>query len=223
MCGRFLEFSPLSTLINRFGLEENDLPELKPRYNIAPSQDVLAVVTGEGKNQLKEFHWGLVPSWARDAKIGYKMINARAETVAEKPAYRSALIKRRCLIVTDCFYEWKRENGSKTPYFIHLDSNEPFGFGGLYERWVSAAGEIIDSCTIITTSPNALMKSIHDRMPFIVPREHEAMWLDREVQDKTALTSLMCPYPAEQMEAWPVSAQVNSPGHDSPDNISRVA
>ncbi|OIP97150.1 hypothetical protein AUK40_03830 [Candidatus Wirthbacteria bacterium CG2_30_54_11] len=222
MCGRFLEFSPIRTLISRFDLDPEGLGELRPRYNIAPSQEVLAVVAGEGKYQLRQFRWGLVPGWARDPKIGYKMINARAETVAEKPAYRSAFVNRRCLIPADGFYEWKRDGTSRTPYFFHLNTSEPFGFGGLYERWVSPEGEVIDSCTIITTTPNSLMAPIHDRMPFIVPRKQETLWLDPEVQNQAALTSLMLPYPAEEMDAYPISPLVNSPTHDSPDNIVQV-
>lgn len=188
--------------------------ELSPRFNIAPSQDVFAVVQGENGNRGGYLRWGLVPSWANDPKIGYKMINARAETVHEKPSFRKLLTRRRCLIVADGFYEWKQEEGVKQPYNIRLKNRNPFAFAGLWDRW-EQNGTIIQSCTVITTEANELMKPIHDRMPVILTKESGPIWLDRSVQDEKRLSSILVPYQASEMEAYPVSGLVNSPKNGS--------
>jgi putative SOS response-associated peptidase YedK len=215
MCGRFTLTADLDQLEERFSFHGTNL-SFKPRYNIAPSQPVLTVINNEGENRAGLLRWGLIPAWAKDPAIGDRMINARAETVAEKPSFRRALQKRRCLVLADGFYEWKKEGKKKTPMYIALKSHEPFGFAGLWETWKSSTSETIHSCTIITTTPNALMESIHNRMPVILPHEAEAVWLDRTIEDPQRLLPLLAPYPAKAMEAYVVSALVNSPRNDLP-------
>jgi putative SOS response-associated peptidase YedK len=159
--------------------------------------------------------WGLIPSWAKDAKIGNKLINARGETVAEKPSFRSAFRKRRCLIPADGFYEWKKLDGGKQPHFIHLRDEEPFAFAGLWEHWTNPDdGEVIESCTIVTTEANALMRTLHDRMPVILPPADYDRWLDPATQDVEGLKELLRPYSSEEMTAYPISAYVNNPRHE---------
>ena len=219
MCGRFTLTSNMDELQARFDFEARDLV-FRPRYNVAPTQGVVAVLSDRdnpGRNRAEMMRWGLIPFWAKDAKIGARMINARAETVAQKPAFRNALGKRRCLILADGFYEWRKEEKGKTPMYITSRDKAPFAMAGLFETWKSPEDEIIRSCTIITTSPNSLMEQIHDRMPVILPREAEATWLDQQVEDQQALTSLLVPYPAEEMEAYVVSTLVNSAKNDFPE------
>ena len=175
-----------------------------------------------GHNRAELMRWGLIPFWAKDAKIGARMINARAETVAEKPAFRTALRKRRCLVLADGFYEWKKEENGKTPMYIAAKSRGPFAMAGLFETWKSPEDELIRSCTIITTSPNTLMEDIHDRMPVILPKDAETIWLDPKLEDQETLTSLLTPYPAEEMEAYVVSTLVNTAKNDFPECITEV-
>jgi putative SOS response-associated peptidase YedK len=213
MCGRFTLTTDLDRLAEHFAFRTTNL-SYTPRYNIAPSQPVLTLIDAQ-EHRAGFLRWGLIPSWAKDPGIGDRMINARAETVAEKPSFRRALQKRRCLVLADGFYEWHKEGKKKTPLFITLKSREPFGFAGLWETWKSPTGEVIHSCTIITTTPNALMESIHNRMPVILPREAETQWLDRTVEDPQSLLSLLTPHPAAEMEAYAVSPLVNSPRNDT--------
>lgn len=220
MCGRFTLTADLDRVEARFAFRAKDL-SYTPRYNIAPSQPVLTLIKTE-EPRAGFLRWGLIPSWAKDAAIGDRMINARAETVAEKPSFRRALQKRRCLVLADGFYEWRKEGKKKTPLYIALKTHEPFGFAGLWETWKSPTGETIHSCTIITTTPNALMESIHNRMPVILPCAAEALWLDRTVEDPQALLPLLTPCPAEEMEAYAVSQLVNSPRNDTPACIEPV-
>jgi putative SOS response-associated peptidase YedK len=219
MCGRFVLASPFTVIAEEFRIRNGGF-ELRPRYNIAPGQDILAVIRQEGVNRLARFRWGLVPSWADDPSIGNRLINARAETVAQKPSFRSAFDKRRCLIVSDGFYEWRRERKKKTPYYICMKSQKPFGLAGLYETWHSPDGQEISTCTIITTEANDLLRPIHDRMPVILPKEAEDRWLDPAVHDRTLLLTLLHPYPAKEMKAYGVAPRVNAPANDSPDNIT---
>ncbi len=215
MCGRFtLKANPAEL---EAAMPEFEFPqELPPRYNIAPSQAV-AVIANNGQNKVEFFRWGLIPSWARDASIGNKMINARAETLAEKPAFRAAYQRRRCLILADGFYEWRKETGKiKTPMYIRIESGQPFAFAGLWESWQPASGEAILSCTIITTTPNALLEKIHHRMPVILRGQDYALWLDPAERAPDQLNKLLMPYPASRMTAFPVSALVNDPKHDTP-------
>jgi putative SOS response-associated peptidase YedK len=218
MCGRFVLVSPFTLIAEEFRIRDGK-GDLKPRYNIAPGQDILAVLSEERINRLSRFRWGLIPSWADDPAIGNRMINARAETVASKPSFRSAFDKRRCLIVADGFYEWRREGKRKSPVYVCMKSQKPFGFAGLYEVWHSPEGHEIKSCTIITTEANDLLRPIHDRMPVIMPREVEDTWLNPNFHDRARLLALLGPYPAGKMKAYDVSPRVNTPVNDSPDNI----
>ena len=216
MCGRYTLTSSGDAVAEAFDLAA--VPELAPRFNIAPTQEVAAVrlPEGGGGRTLDLLRWGLIPFWAKDPGIGNKMINARSETVAEKPAFKNAFKRRRCLVPADGFYEWRKElEGPKQPFFIHLRRGGPFAIAGLWEHWEGPDG-VIDSCTLLTTSPNQLMEPLHDRMPVILHREDFDLWLDPAVRDPERLTHLLAPYPAEEMEAWPVSRFVNRPGNDSP-------
>ena len=218
MCGRFALTAETDMLALRFSFASEKLlygPLCGPRYNIAPSQEVLTVVNG-GQRRAEMMLWGLIPPWAKEAAVGYRLINARAETVAEKPTFRSALRKRRCLVLADGFYEWRCNGKQKTPMFIALRSRGPFAFAGLWESWKSPSGEVIHSCSIITTIPNALMETIHDRMPVILPRGAEPVWLDTGIEDPGTLTRLLAPYPAAEMQAYVVHPMVNSPRNDNP-------
>ncbi len=222
MCGRF------TLRLDRAGLQEAfpwlAIPEaeLRPRYNVAPSQPV-AVVPNDGRKALDYFVWGLIPFWADDPKIGYRMINARGETLHEKPSFRAAYRRRRCLVLSDGFYEWKKEKVAgrevKTPYFIRLKSDQPFAFAGLWEIWHSPLGDEVRSCTIITTRPNELLRSLHNRMPVILPPAVYDDWLDPAERDPVSLAALITPFPAEEMEAYPVSTLVNTPSNDLPECI----
>lgn len=215
MCGRFTLTTEFDRLAEHFSFRAANV-SYSPRYNIAPSQSVLTIIDNEGEHRAGLLRWGLIPSWAKDATIGNRMINARAETVAEKPSFRRALQKRRCLVLADGFYEWRKEGRTKTPMFITLKLREPFAFAGLWETWKPPTGDPVHSCTIITTSPNSLMATIHDRMPVILPRTAESLWLDRTVTDPQTLLPLLKPYASELMEAYAVSPLVNSPRNDTP-------
>jgi len=222
MCGRFTLWLQFGDLVKAF--PDLIFPEpLPPRYNIAPTQDA-AVVPNDGLKQVQLFRWGLLPFWAKDPSIGNRMINARAETAAQKPAYRAAYRRRRCLVLADGFYEWRKEPGSrtKTPMYIRLMSGEPFAFAGLWEVWRPDDTPLF-TYTIITTEPNALVEPIHNRMPVILPREAYDRWLDPTEQRPGSFNDLLVPYPAEEMVAYPVSTYVNSPGNDSPACVAPVA
>lgn len=217
MCGRFTLRSSMSDVAKTFGVAADRVAPLL--FNIAPTQTVAAVrVADRGERELCQLKWGLVPGWADDVKIGNRMINARAETVATKPAYRRAFKARRCLIVADGFYEWQKTGKQKQPYYIRIKDDQPFGFAGIWETW-SKAGPAVESCAIITTTANELVSSIHDRMPVIVPPEAYELWLSPETRETELLQSLLRPYPASQMVAWPVSTRVNSPSYNEPDCI----
>ena len=212
MCGRYSLTTDEKQLQARF--VARTLPRTQTaRYNIAPTQPVWALVH-DREPRIVTLRWGLIPSWAKDKAIGNRMINARAEGIAQKPSFRRAIRKRRCLVLADGFYEWKKTGPSKVPYYIRLKSSEPFGFAGLWERWAGPSGETIHSCTIITTTPNERMADIHHRMPVIVPREAEERWLDPTVEDPQKILPLLQPYPAGEMEAYAVSTVVNSPRND---------
>ncbi len=225
MCGRFTLTNPDPNVIAKTFALDAVPAELSARFNAAPTQSIATVIhDAEGQNHLALMHWGLIPSWSKDLSGASKMINARAETVATKPAFRVALSKRRCLVIADGFYEWRTEaEGPKTPMYIKLSDGQPFGFAGLWERWTDPAnGEVITSCTIITTAPNSLMQSIHNRMPVILPREAYGEWLDYSQTDASKVTPLLLPYPAEQMIAYPVSRRVNNVRDDLPELVRPV-
>ena len=220
MCGRFTLAAPAEQVAAQFQLPAT--PELSARYNIAPTQQVLGVRAADGGREATFFRWGLVPSWAKDLSVGSRMINARAETVAEKPSFRAALRQRRCLIPADGFYEWQAREGGKQPYHITMADGGLFAMAGLYERWKSPEGSWLESCTILTTEANELMRSLHDRMPVILPPEHYDLWLDPGLHDAGPLEALLVPYPAEQMAAAPVSRGVNHVGNDGPELLARA-
>jgi putative SOS response-associated peptidase YedK len=224
MCGRFTLTVDPSDLQEAFpGFAPPAGSTATPRYNIAPTQSV-AAVANNGQKQIEFFRWGLIPSWAKDPAIGSRMINARAETLAEKPSFRTAFKRRRCLILADGFYEWRKNPGgkAKTPMYIRLKSGEPFAFAGLWEVWHSPDDKTILSCTIITTTPNALMEKIHDRMPVILKPEAYDRWLDPAEQPPDQLSVLLKPYPASYLTAYAVSTLVNKPGYDTPELIVPV-
>ena len=213
MCGRFTLRTPTKAIVEAFDLAT--APDLPPRYNIAPTQKVAAIrLNPETRTrQLSMFRWGLVPSWADDPSIGYRMINARAESVAIKPAFRSAFKKGRCLIVADGLYEWKKTGKNKQPYFVRLKDDEPFAFAGLSEHW-HRGDEVIDSCAIIATDANELMEGIHDRMPVILSVDDYGLWLEPDSHGQGKLLEMLKPYPAEDMEAYPISTVVNNPRNE---------
>jgi putative SOS response-associated peptidase YedK len=222
MCGRFtltVDPSELKEAFPQFTFPE----QYAPRYNIAPTQPIMAI-PNDSKAMADFFVWGLIPSWAKDPEIGSRLINARAETLGEKPSFRGAYKYRRCLIPTDGFFEWKHETGSKvkTPYWIHLQSNQPFAFAGLWESWQSPDGGTIRSATIITTEPNSLMAQLHNRMPVILAPENYDQWLDPQPQKPEDLQKLLAPFPAKEMTAYPVSMLVNSPANDRPEAIQAI-
>ena len=218
MCGRFTLFSDYESILERFAIEEGLADgDYRKSYNIAPSNQVLSIINDGKRNRIGYLRWGLVPSWAKDEKIGYKLINARAETLQEKPSFRGLLKKKRCLIVADSFYEWRKGPDGKSPMRIKLASGELFGMAGLWEVWKSPDGKKVPTCTIITTEGNELMSGIHERMPVIIRKEEEQDWLDPGVSDWDLLDRCLKPYDAEPMEAFDVSPLVNSPKHNSPE------
>lgn len=219
MCGRFSLAEDIHRLQMQFQFEYEG--EYFPRYNIAPSQNILTVIQGNEGRIGKQLRWGLIPFWAKDEKIGYKLINARAETLDEKASFKHPLKKRRCLILADGFYEWKKDVKTKQPYRFVLKNREPFAFAGLWDRW-EKGNEVIYSCTIITTRPNELAEKVHDRMPVILTRENQNAWLDRTIEDTEYLKSLLVPYDAEEMEAYEVSTLINSPKNETKEVIAPV-
>jgi putative SOS response-associated peptidase YedK len=215
MCGRFTLRTPAAAIAEQFALL--GVPDFAARFNVAPSQQVAVIrMRGEAERELVWLRWGLVPSWAKDSAIGNRLINARAESAAEKPAFRAAMRRRRCLLVADGFYEWRRAGRTKQPYFIHLRGNRPFAFAGLWEAWESPDHSRLETCTILTTAANELVRPIHDRMPLILPASGYSAWLDPAIEDRRQLMPMLVPYPSGEMEAEPVGDFVNSPSHDSP-------
>ena len=214
MCGRFALYTDPIALAKQFQTE--NLLELMPSYNVAPSQTIPIIRNEQGHRLFELAKWGFIPSWAKDIKIGYNTINARADTVAEKPSFRSAFKQRRCLIPADGYFEWQEITNSKTKqlWYISLKSQEPMALAGLWEHWQGSDGSEIESCTIIVTSGNELMQSIHDRMPVILSPETWATWLDTANNDKQGLQTLLTQYPADEMTAWKVNTQVNSPRYN---------
>ena len=220
VCGRYTLRTPVETLVERFEIDEYP-SSITPNYNVAPTQGVAAVMAEKGKRKLEMLHWGLIPSWAKDPEVGNRMINARAETVAEKPSYRKAFKGRRCLILADGFYEWQKTDSGKQPFYIRMQDESPFAFAGLWESWQN--GHEIRSCTIITTAPNEVAASIHNRMPVILHPEDYEMWLDPDFDEREPLTTLLKPFPAEAMEAYPVSRRVNKPSNNDSGVIEPAA
>lgn len=218
MCGRFTLATSGTQLAAQFALTE--VPQLAPRYNIAPTQSVAAVRAAANGRELALLRWGFVPVWAKDPSIGARMINARAETAAEKPSFRTALRQRRCLIPADGFYEWQAVPGGKQPFYFHMADGAPFALAGLWERWKSPEGAPLESCTILTTEANDLLRPFHDRMPVIIAPEEYARWLDPALRDPEAVHDLLSPYDSDLMAAHPVSREVNRVANDGPQLIA---
>jgi len=215
MCGRFtVNCSPVD-VGSLFGVSET-LHPAATSFNVAPGQEVPVVWDDGAGRKLDRFKWGLIPSWAKDPAIGNRLINARAETVAEKPAFRQAFLKRRCLILADGFYEWKTEGGRKAPYRVTIEGQPVFAFAGLWEAWTPEGGETVKTCAIVTTEANDFMRAIHARMPVILAPVDYAVWLDPKNRDAAALLALLKPYPSERMRASAVSTRVNSPRNNDP-------
>ena len=216
MCGRFTLKSTPQAIQREFNLE--DLSGYQPRYNIAPTQPVTVLVDSGGEWEARSFKWGLVPSFANEPKMGARLINARAETASEKPAFRNAFKHRRCLVLADGFYEWRQGPNKKVPYYIHMEDDAPFAFAGLWERWEGNDQGPLFTCTVLTTDANPLMCPIHDRMPVVMRRGAREIWMDPETDPKM-LHTLLRPYEGEDMEAFSVSTRVNSPRFDGPECI----
>lgn len=223
MCGRFNLTATEKEVAEQLGLTE--IAVLAPRYNIAPTQPVAAVRLhpGSGRKELTHLHWGLIPAWAKEPGMAARLINARAETVAEKPAFRSAFKYRRCLIPATGFYEWQKVNGKKQPYHIHPTDGKPMVFAGLWEHWQSPDGSEIDSCTILTTAANELMAPLHERMPVILQPADYDSWLYTDAKEIDGLQHLLRPAPAGFLSAYPVAPIVNSPFNDIPQCLERLA
>jgi len=221
MCGRFAFYSPHEAVVRLFGVAA--APDIEPRYNIAPTQFVASVRETGGPREVAMLYWGLVPSWAKEKSIGARMINARSETLTEKPSFRNAFRRRRCLILADGYYEWQRSGAVKQPYFIAFQDGQPFGMAGLWERWRDpASGEPLESCCVVTTSPAASVAHVHDRMPVIVPPEAYAEWLDPKNDATDRLARLFAPCDRPDLRARPVSQRVNNARNQGAELIEEV-
>ncbi|MED4781021.1 SOS response-associated peptidase [Brevibacillus choshinensis] len=221
MCGRFTLVIAPETMVRRFQVDMQNL-EYRMRYNIAPGQQVLAIIAEKGKRRIGEIRWGLIPSWAKDAKSAFQLINARAESLQKKPSFQKLLVRKRCMIPADSFYEWKATEKGKQPMRIMRRDEQPFAFAGLFDTWLQPDGQKVHTCTIITTSPNELVAPIHQRMPVILREEDESLWLDREYQDLERLQSLLIPYETEWMRAYPVTKAVGNVKNDDSECIREV-
>lgn len=218
MCGRFVSDMTAEYLANYFDLKVYD--EIRQCYNIAPSSEILAVRGTNSGNELAWLRWGLVPSWAKDPGHSGRMINARSESVHEKPAFRQAVRYRRCIIPARGFYEWTGKGGKKQPYYFRMKDGNMMCFAGIWDQWLNRHGELLETCAILTVTANSLVRTIHDRMPAILSSDHYRFWLDRTIVDSGMLQSLFTPYPAEKMELYPVSPLVNNPRNDSVECIA---
>ena len=216
MCGRFTLVAPGDAIAELFHI--TDTPDIQPRYNIAPTQPVVAVrISPKNKErELTHFHWGLIPFWAKDPSYGSRMINARSETAAEKASFRNAIRYRRCLVPADGFYEWQKIDGRKQPVRIQRKDGGVFAMAGLWEQWQSRDGSEIESCTLLTTEPNELLTQVHNRMPVILSPDNFDLWLDTAVQNADDVQHLLRPYPGEDMRFYPVSTHVNNPRNEDP-------
>ena len=223
MCGRFEIHTAIEIIASIFGINPEDVMiDFKPNYNVAPTNEVPVIIVMDGKKRLMQYRWGLIPSWAKEEKMAFSMINARAETVAEKPAFKDAFKKQRCLVIADGFYEWQAIGKVKKPVYVHLKSGQPMAFAGLYSNWTSPEGKQINTCTIIVTNANELLAPIHDRMPVILKPDGQDKWLDPTLQDTASLHSLLQPYPSEELELYEVSQKVNSVKNNAAELIQRI-
>ncbi|MCC3359487.1 SOS response-associated peptidase [Bacillus sp. REN16] len=223
MCGRFTLFATYENLISEFDIQQifNEA-DYEESYNIAPTHSIVSVINDGTKNRMGYLKWGLIPSWAKDEKMASKMINARSETVDEKPSFKKSFYQRRCIIPMDAFYEWKRDGKLKKPMLIKMKDDSLFGVAGLWDSWAAPTGEKVHTCTILTTPPNELMAGIHDRMPAILSKEHQKEWLNPRNQDREQLKSLLVPFAASKMMTYEVGNKVNSPKNNSVELIQRV-
>jgi putative SOS response-associated peptidase YedK len=224
MCGRFV-LDDINDILPRFGIADpKDIKgKLTPHYNIAPTQNIPIIYKDKNqKNRIEFMKWGLVPYWAKDPKIGYGMINARAETLAQKPSFKHILKTKRCLVPSSGFYEWKKIDKQKVPYYIGIKNSRIFSFAGLFDNWKDSDGNELVTFTIITTDANDTLKTIHNRMPVILEREFEEKWLDTRIQDFDSLTEMLKPYPDDQMITYKVSSEVNNPRNDNPQLIKEI-
>jgi putative SOS response-associated peptidase YedK len=229
MCGRFARKSTQQVLADWFGVELEEMPWFAPSYNVAPQsvQPVVRLNRDSGEREFAQMRWGLVPFWAKDAKVGYSTINARAEEAASKPAYREALKRRRCLVPADAFYEWQRiDKKTKRPFAIALKSGEPYAMAGLWERWQPKEGAALETFTILTTDPNQLMEPIHNRMPVILAERDYQRWLEPDGFDPGGgarpPVDLLRPYPADEMIAWPVRERVGNVRNNDPQLLDQL-
>lgn len=222
MCGRYTITVTLEELLLRYDLDEMSLPFYGPRYNVAPGQMVPAIIHDGQRNRLGELRWGLVPQWAKDDKMAYQTLNARAETISEKPAFKAPFQRKRCLLPADSFYEWKGAGKDKQPMRIMLKSEGIFSIAGLYDTWLAPDGRKISTCTVVTTKPNELVADIHDRMPVILRPEDEALWLDRTVTTPDVLRPLLKPCAASDIYAYPVSNRVGNVRNDDEACVERI-
>ena len=220
MCGRYAQSTDPKKLAKEFKVAE--VPAVEPRYNIAPTQEVLGVSESPDGREMTFYKWGLIPSWAKDTSMGARLINARAETVQEKPAFRAAFKQRRCIIPVDGFYEWQRTEGKKQPFFFRMRDERPFSFAGLWERWEGEGGQAINSCTILTTEANEVLRPVHDRMPVILHPDEYETWLDTDVRKLGLIKEMLRPYPAEEMTSYPVSTAINTPRSQGAELIERT-
>ena len=224
MCGRFVQYSPVEKVQQIFNIGTEPL-EVIPNYNVTPTQKILTIIKHDNENKLEKLHWGLVPFWAKDVTIGSRMINARAETVSQKPSFRNAFRKRRCLIPVDGFYEWKGEKGNKQPYYVFIPSGEPFAFAGLWETWIDQKSDeesVYNSCTIITTGASESIREIHHRMPAILAPESHEKWLNTDIQDSIELQAIIDDDLIYDMKYYPVSTLVNSVKNNDPNCIKPI-
>lgn len=224
MCGRFVQYSPVETVQQIFNIGTVSF-EVIPNYNVAPTQKILTIIKHDNENKLEKLNWGLVPFWAKDVTIGSRMINARAETVSQKPSFRNAFRKRRCLIPVDGFYEWKGEKGHKQPYYVSIPSGEPFAFAGLWETWTdkeSGEESVYKSCTIITTAASESIRGIHHRMPVILDPTFHEKWLNAEIQDPKESEIILQDGLIHDMKYYPVSTLVNSVKNNDPNCIKPI-
>ncbi|MBK05522.1 MAG: hypothetical protein CL920_07860 [Deltaproteobacteria bacterium] len=221
MCGRFIMTGSSKDIVASFQVDKV-LFDAHPTWNVAPAQSVPVLLRPEGETLLTCFQWGLIPPWAKDPSIGHKMINARSESVMDKKSFRQAFLQRRCLVIADGFYEWKKRGRHKQPRLFHMRSKRFFAMAGLWERWFPPRGGTLDTFTILTTTPNPLVADVHDRMPVILPPEHHLPWLDPGFRDVMALKSFLQPFPEDQMDVHPVSSKMNTPRYNQPDCVLPV-
>ncbi len=224
MCGRFIQTNKSKQIDKKFKVNTAQDSFLKPRYNIAPTQTIPAVLETGGERIISGLKWGLIPHWSKDDTFAAKLINARAESIAEKPSFRDAFTNRRCIIPASGFYEWdKKSSGAKQPFYFYLKEKEVFGFAGLWEEWLDkASGELVETCTIITTEANRVLEPVHDRMPVILKSKDYEQWLDEKQADTNKLQNLLVPYPAKEMASHAVGKAVNSPSNDSSELINSL-